>query len=49
MMRLAGHVAHVGEKTNVYGVSMERKGQRPLGRTSVKVTSCGLDSNKNIK
>jgi len=48
-MRLAGHVARVREKRNVYGVSRERKGQRPLGRPSVKVTSCGLDNNKNIK
>ena len=40
-------MARVGE--NVYGVSRERKGQRPLGRPSVKVTSCGLDRNKNIK
>ena len=46
---MAGHVARVGEKINVYGVWMRRKGQRPLARPSVKVTSCGLDCNKNIK
>ena len=39
-------MARVGE--NEYGVSRERKGQRPLGRPSVKVTSCGLGRNKNI-
>jgi len=46
---LEGHVARVGEKRNVYGVWMGRKGQKPLGRPSVKVTSCELHCNKNIK
>jgi hypothetical protein len=32
-MRTAGHVAHMGEKTNVCRISVRKpKGKRPLGR-----------------